>query len=211
MRAAALLLTLAFSVAGCQCLTTVEEDGGLGPDGGAVSLDAGPRLACRTPADCSGQLTPVFWCQDAGFSCVDAQCVSECDTLAGATCAVDQATECLTCPPAATCTRPFCATGPTGRRWFVEEVRCRIPSPLAAGDQLLEEPTDSPLCGRSLWKVADAGLLRLGTLYSQAATSATDLANLPPLGGHCRVADLPTGAPRAVLDCPWCQVTVMGR
>ena len=65
-------------------------------------------------------------------------------------------------------------------------------------------PTASCGCGLPLSLTSTTGEVLLGELYLQSARGLS--ARIDLLGGTCLATDLPTGAPRLLLDCPVCQV-----
>lgn len=204
-RLAFLMLTLA----GCQCFVPVEDDAGpyLVRDAGS---DAGLPPECESAADCHGAFTSVRFCWpesvDAGFSCLDHHCIVQCGDQSGATCTVDPVVECLQCPPTAACIAPSCPSTSGAWNYHVEDLECRRPVTLSAWDTITQGPLEAGVCGVPLWLATDAGSVRLGVLTDHGRGVMT--ANVPLLGGWCRVSDLPTGAPRLQLDCPWCQVVL---
>jgi hypothetical protein len=159
-------------------------------------------------SDCHGAFTPVTFCNtvygDAGYSCLDGQCIVECADQAGTTCAVEHATECLQCPPTASCIPPSCPASTRVTTFHVEDAQCRGTSPLAPREEIIEGPSEA--CGMTLSRVVDGGTQRIGALFLQDARAIT--ANVPLLGGRCNVLELPTGAERLLLDCPLCQVVL---
>lgn len=226
MHRAGLVVLFVFAVVGgCQCFEPVEEvpfgraDAGLADAGAAAGgrldagLDAGaPRpVMCATPADCTGTPRVTSWCAryapgpDAGFSCIDGQCVAECGRQAGQTCTQDRGAECLRCPPTQGCVPPSCAAA-FNITLRVEEIACNGAPPFNVGDRLREGRRDGG-CG-SPWSYVqpDGGEELIGELYYHERGSTS--ARLEVLGGLCLVTEMPTGAIRLLVDCPRCQVAL---
>lgn len=199
-------LLVVLSLSGCQCFQPVDEDAGVMLADAAVVQDAGPE--CSTAADCTGTPRVTAWCQtilqaDAGFSCVDQRCVSQCSDSAGQTCFQDLDVECLRCPPTTSCIPPSCGSG-AGFSYTVTEVACTGVAPLSVGARVHQRASSDGGCGVQLLLQTDAGEEPWGLLYLQSARGLS--ARIPSLGGTCLVSDLPTGAPRMLIDCPRCQV-----
>ena len=206
-----LVLFAVMALGGCQCLQPVDEDAGAQFDAGPTDAghDAGAATGCLRPSDCTGTPHVVSWCGtilrgDAGFSCVDQQCVAQCGDSAGQTCAQDPGVECLRCPVASSCIPPSCGGG-YDFTFQVVEFACRGASPLGLGDRIRETPGDGG-CGVPLFLEVDGGEVLFGQLFLQSARGLS--ARIDALGGTCLVSELPTGAPRLLLDCPRCQVAL---
>ena len=201
-------VTLSFLLlSGCQCLVPVDDtpDAAHATDAG---YDAGLLQSCSTAQDCRGTPPLVGWCAtfstgDGGYSCIDHHCVGQCGPQAGQTCDVDHAVECLVCPRGASCIPPSCGGGLTFT-YRVEQLACLGDAPLQLGDAVREAMDGG--CGVPFYLATDGGEVLLGNLYLQSARGLS--ANLPLLGGECLVSELPTGAPRLLLDCPRCQVAL---
>ena len=203
------LLLALLIVGGCQCLEPVDEGHDAAvevPDAGRdAGVDAGE---CVRATDCRGTPQVTTWCStilssgDAGFSCVDRQCIAQCGDSAGQSCAQDRGVECLRCPLAGSCIPPDCGGG-YEFLFTVIELSCRVPVDLQVGDRIRESMNDAG-CGLPLWREADAGLL--GRIYLQSGRGLS--ARIDALGGTCLVSEMPTGAPRLLLDCPRCQVAL---
>ncbi len=58
----------------------------------------------------------------------------------------------------------------------------------------------------NLYLQTDGGEVFFGHLFLQSARGLS--ARIDALGGTCLVSELPTGAPRLLLDCPRCQVAL---
>jgi hypothetical protein len=213
----AVVLAALLAAGGCQCLEPVDEasfsafeDGG-GRDAGTDAGLARP-VRCEVASDCMGTPRVTGWCAryvpglDAGFSCVDGQCVAGCGDQAGQRCAQDVGVECLRCPPTASCLPPSC-TAAFNLTFRVEDIACDGPPPLAVGDQLSAGRRDAG-CGAP-WSFvrADGGEEYLGDVYSQSTRGFTS-ARIELLGGLCLISEMPTGALRLLLDCPRCQVAL---
>ena len=200
-------LLFVLGLSSCQCLQPVDEDAGMTlPD--AAIQDAGPE--CTTAADCTGTPRVTEWCRnilqsDAGFSCVDQRCVAQCADTAGQTCIQDRGVECLRCPPTTSCIPPSCGGG-FEFVYTVTELACTGPAPLAVGDRIRETARSDGGCGVQLFLQTDAGEVLWGQMYLQSARGLS--ARIDSLGGTCLVNDLPTGAPRSLIDCPRCQVAL---
>lgn len=226
MPRAALVVSFAAVLAGCQCFVPVDElpfsafDGGSARDAGTADagrtdagMDAGtPRpVMCATPADCTGTPRVTSWCArfspafDAGFSCLDGQCVAACGDQAGQTCTQDPGVECLRCPPTQFCNPPSCAAA-FNITLRVEDIACNGVPPLAVGDRLREGRRDGG-CG-SPWSYLqpDGGEEYLGEFFYQGRGSTS--ARIELLGGLCLISEMPTGAIRLLVDCPRCQVAL---
>lgn len=207
---------LLVAVSGCQCLQPVDEEP-VAPDGGRADagvIDAGLRDAggsCTRAADCSGPARVVSWCGnfvpggDAGFSCVDQRCVAQCGAYAGQTCVQDRGVECLRCPPPASCIPPSCGGG-FNFTYSVVEAACTGASPFGPGDRIREATGNDGGCGVNLYLQTGGGEVHFGHLFLQSARGLS--ARIDALGGTCLVSDVPTGAPRLILDCPRCQVAL---
>ena len=205
------------AVSGCQCLEPVDEKP-VRPDGGAADAgqpDAGPRDAggtCARASDCSGTARVVSWCSifipgggDAGFSCVDQRCIAQCGASSGQTCVQDRGTECLRCPPTTSCIPADCGGG-FNFTYSVVEAACTGASPFGPNDRIREAPGDDGGCGVNLYLQTGGGEVHFGKLFLQSARGLS--ARIDALGGTCLVTDVPTGAPRLLLDCPRCQVAL---
>lgn len=210
---AALLL-----VGGCQCFQPVSE----GPDGGEPTLDAGAPDSgvrdagltdagnangeCSSPADCTSAPWSSAWCgatsTDAGFSCIDHRCVSECFAAPQKTCAVSG--DCLQCAnepdlcPLNTCpTDAFTAS--------VTSVECRpgVTPLLRVNEQLSFVPIRDASCEMSV-----SGENRgLGQVTRSGGRHSWFIREL---GGWCVGEELPTGLVRSQVACPLCTFVVVG-
>lgn len=221
----AVVVAVLLSVVGCQCFVPVDEapfsafeDAGVrdaGVDAGVrdAGHDAGMQpVQCTTVADCAGTPRVTSWCArfspafDAGFSCIEGQCVAQCGDQAGQVCTQDVGVECLRCPPTTTCLPPSCAAA-FDITFRVEDIACNGAPPLVVGDKLREGKRDGG-CG-SPWSYvqADGGEEYLGDVYYQSTRGFTS-ARIELLGGVCLISEMPTGAIRLLLDCPRCQVAL---
>ena len=207
------LLALLTALSGCQCFVPVEEhpDAGLTDAGPSDAGTRDPGPECTRPADCAGSPAAVGWCTtflsgsaDGGFSCVEGKCVVQCAAVAGQTCTQDRGVECLRCPPTASCIPPSCGGG-FEFTYTVTQLACRGASaPLRLGDRVREGKSLDGGCGLPLYLTSTTGEVLLGELYLQSARGLS--ARIDLLGGTCLATDVPTGAPRLLLDCPVCQV-----
>lgn len=191
----------------CQCLQPVDEDAGVEPfDAGFISR------TCTRPSDCSGSPYVMSWCgdflnaADAGYSCVDGKCVAQCDSFAGQTCVQDRGVECLRCPSTTSCIPPTCGGG-FDFTFSVSEYACYAAPPFDLASRIREAPSTDGGCGVPLYlQQPDGGESLFGYLFLQSARGLS--ARIDSLGGTCLVTELPTGAPRLLLDCPLCQVAL---
>lgn len=119
--------------------------------------------------------------------------------------AQDRGTECLRCPPTASCIPASCGGG-YEFTFNVVELACNGPSPLSVGSRVRESLRSDGGCGARLFLENDAGEEFFGNIYLQSARGLS--ARIDSLGGTCLVIDMPTGAPRIMLDCPLCQVAL---
>lgn len=225
-RAAVPLAALLAVVGGCQCFQPVDErpdagvrDAGLAdagrpdagldastPDaGGGFSADGG--VECLTASDCVGTPWSNQWCffgVDAGFSCVDRRCVSECLAQPRVTCVVDAGSECLECGGA----MAICPLDTCGRSAFtatVSTVDCRpgVTPMLRSGEQLSFVPVRGASCLLSV----SAAARGFGQVLRGNGRHAWFVREL---GGWCLGEELPTGAIRSQVACPLCSFGVEG-
>ena len=92
--------------------------------------------------------------------------------------------------------------------WNIESVVCDGDSPVPTGPVTQRPDFDDAgaSCSSTFAVVTDGGQVVLGTLYLQSARAISMRSAL--LGGTCLVHEVPTNAPRLMLDCPRCQVTL---
>ncbi len=198
---------LAFAVtASCTCLTpVVEGDGGTaggGAAGGAAGGTAGGAAGssgggggCATEASCSGAGPSLPFCGPAGgagWSCIDARCLWECN--GGRTCTTRATPDggCITCAGTTSCRDRFCTA--EAFTLSVEHTSCALPF------DVLTAVSD----GGCVYAAAPAdGGAAAGTFERLA--SSDFLASFPAAGGACTGTGLPTGVERWVFNCPTCQ------
>ena len=77
------------------------------------------------------------------------------------------------------------------------------PPPLSVGSRVREALASDGGCGARLFLETDAGEEFFGNIFLQRARGLS--ARIDALRGTCLVIDMPTGAPRIMLDCPLCQ------
>lgn len=216
---AAALFGLAAAV-GCQCFAPVDQlgpDRPIAPDAGAARADGRADAglpdagrSCSTAADCKQGEPSVTWCsgfgQDAGPSCISGRCVLECP--GGRTCGVTLENFCLSCDRSFACPR-WCFGSPSSYEVSIEQATC------AHWPGTSEQV--SP--GRLRLVRGDAGSCQVTVLRSDGGAFGTLwmldngelIALLEPFPNSlCTGSQLPTGVPRAVVNCPGCQMVWAG-
>lgn len=204
----------ALTLGGCQCFVPVGD--GLQADAGDAGRpdagkDAGPGVLtlpeCIAAADCRPFATQTSrWCSSfgddggVGYSCFGGKCAVQCK--GGLACSAK--TNCLECTPVGGgCKTSSCFISNSGA---LEEVICH------RGFDAGYAPQASVTFVQDASNGCSGDLLiagrKVGTLYG--IDSNQYWAEIPELGGTCLGTQLPTGALRIALDCPKCNLTVMG-
>ncbi|MBL8953010.1 MAG: hypothetical protein JNK82_19690 [Myxococcaceae bacterium] len=213
MKRALLLFTLSFAAAACRCYVPVIEGLDSGTAGGSAAGTAGGGAtaggtgtaggsgsagACGSAAQCTQPGPAMSLCSfgqtDAGYSCIDSECVFECTR--GRTCSTAEDAGCLACGAARSC-----ATSPNCNRNAVAALDSDNGCPMSFPSGL----TLTPLANACGWTVTETGTTRtVGTVYQ--LDDGDFVAHIAELGGTCVGFALASQVERWLLSCPACQL-----